>query len=292
MQEAIKKASVLVEALPYIQRFRGETIVVKFGGSAMEVEEHARSVMADVAFMECVGMLPIVVHGGGKAISRGLSEKGIESTFVKGLRVTCDESIKIVEQVLADEIGPRIVGMLTERGANARALHGNEVFKVEKKTEVDTDTGETLDWGLVGNPREVNTDVIRDLIDQEIVPVVCPLGVGPDGKTHNINADEAATAIARALKVRKLAFLSDVPGLLMDPDDAESVISTLDVAEVEGLIEKGVIVGGMLPKVKSAVAALHAGVKKIHIVDGRMPHSLLLEIFTDEGVGTEIVCEQ
>ncbi|MBN2301135.1 MAG: acetylglutamate kinase [Lentisphaerae bacterium] len=289
MQQAIQKASVLIEALPYIQRFRDAIIVVKFGGSAMEVPANAQSVMADIAFMECAGMSPVIVHGGGKAISRGLTKQGIKSEFIQGLRVTSDETIKVVEQVLVDEVGPAIVSLLTARGAKAASINGKTVFKVIKKSELDAITGKSVNWGLVGDPSEVDTDAISALIADEIIPVISPLGIGPDNKTHNINADEAATAVARALKARKLAFLSDVPGLLRNTSDPKSIISTLTITDVDKLIKEGVIAGGMLPKVRSAIAALEAGVKKIHIVDGRMPHSLLLEIFTDQGVGTEIV---
>lgn len=292
MQKIIEKAEVLIEALPYIQSFRGETIVVKFGGSAMEDKLHADGVLADVTFMECVGMKPVIVHGGGKAISRRMKEKGIEARFVKGLRVTCEETIKVVEKTINEEINPEIVETLTRMGAAARGLHGNEVFKVTRKTEVDAKTGEVFDWGYVGEPGEVNVEPILALLQQNLIPVITPLGRGPDGKVHNINADVAAAAVAKALKARKLAFITDVPGLLRDADDAESIMSTLRIGEVEELIAKGVIDGGMLPKVQSGVEALRAGVRKIHMIDGRMPHSLLLEIFTDKGVGTEIVWDE
>ena len=292
MQKIIEKAEVLIEALPYIQSFRGETIVVKFGGSAMEDKAHADGVLADVTFMECVGMKPVIVHGGGKAISRRMKEQGIEARFVKGLRGTCEETIRVVEKTINEEVNPEIVGTLTKMGAAARGLHGDEVFKVVRKTEVDSKTGEVFDWGYVGEPMEVNTGPILALLQQNLIPVITPLGRGPDGKTHNINADIAAAAVAKALKARKLAFITDVPGLLRDADDAESIMSTLHIGEVEDLIAKGVIDGGMLPKVQSGVEALRAGVRKIHMIDGRMPHSLLLEIFTDNGVGTEIVWDE
>lgn len=289
MQSIIKKADVLIEALPYIQRFKGEVVVVKFGGSAMEDKSHMEGILADVTFMACVGMLPVIVHGGGKTISRNMKEQGIESRFLKGLRVTCEKTIEVVEKVMKWEINPGIVAVLERMGAKARGLHGEDIFRVVRKTEVDSRTGETLDWGFVGEPEEVDTEPIRALLRAGIIPVITPLGMGTDGKIHNMNADTAATAVATALKARKLAFLSDVPGLLKDEEDPESLIPTLAAGEVEGLIEKGVIDGGMLPKVQSGVEALNAGVGKIHIIDGRMPHSLLLEIFTDKGIGTEIV---
>jgi acetylglutamate kinase len=292
MQKIIEKADVLVEALPYIQRFRNEIIVVKFGGSAMEEKLHANGVLADVTFMECVGMKPVIVHGGGKAISRRMKEKGIEARFVKGLRVTCEETIRVVEKTINEEINPEIVDTLARMGAPARGLRGDQIFRVERKTEVDGKTGEVIDWGFVGEPNEVETTPILALLAQGVIPVITPLGLGPDGMVHNINADVAAAAVAKALKARKLAFITDVPGLLRNAEDPESIMSTLRIGEVEELIAKGVIDGGMLPKVQSGVEALRAGVRKIHMIDGRMPHSLLLEIFTDKGVGTEIVWDE
>lgn len=292
MQKIIEKADVLIEALPYIQRFRGETIVVKFGGSAMEEKANMESVLADVTFMECVGMRPVVVHGGGKAISRAMKKAGGEAKFVRGLRVTCEKTIEVVQRVMNTEINPELVGILARMGAQAQGVHGEDIFTVVKKIETDPQTGEELDWGYVGEPHGVDTGPVRALQAEGKVPVITPLGRGPDGKVYNVNADTAAAALAKALKARKLAFLSDVPGLLRNAEDPESVMSTLNIAEVERLIEERVIAGGMLPKVQSGVEALMAGVKKIHMIDGRMPHSLLLEIFTDKGVGTEIVRDE
>lgn len=289
MEEVIKKADVLIEALPYIQEFRGEIIVIKFGGSAMEDVSHMEGVLTDVAFMASVGMRPILVHGGGKAISRGMQAAGIEARFVKGLRVTCERAIHVVEKVIKGDINPRIVTMLEDKGARAVCLHGEQIITVEKKTEQDPQTGECLEWGFVGEPVKVDTRLIHALLKDGCVPVITPLGLGPDRRVHNVNADTAAAAVARALKARKLAFLSDVPGLLRQRGDPTSLMSTLQADEVETLIDEGVIDGGMLPKVKGGVDGLRAGVKKIHMIDGRMPHSLLLEIFTDKGVGTEIV---
>jgi len=292
MQELIKKADVLIEALPYIQRFRDEIIVVKFGGSAMECGSRTEEVLADVTFMECVGMLPVIVHGGGKAISRNMKEQGIESKFLEGLRVTCEKTIEVVERVIRGEINPGIVAALERKGARARGLHGKDIFEVVRKTQIEGRSGEKLDWGFVGEPREVNTGPIMGLLDEGVIPVITPLGTGPDGRIYNINADTAAAAVAGALNARKLAFLSDVPGLLKDADDPGSIIPTLKVSEVKKLVEDGVITGGMLPKVRGGIEALCAGVRKIHIIDGRMSHSLLLEIFTDKGVGTEIVGDE
>ena len=289
MNEAVDKAAILIEALPYIQRFRGAVVVVKFGGSAMEDPEQVDSILADIAFMECVGMRPVVVHGGGKAISRGMAGEGIAPRFVQGLRVTCERTIQVVERVIKGEVNPRIVRGLLARDARARSLHGDEVFRVTRKTGTDPLTGEALDWGFVGVPGEVDTRPIRSSIDEGVIPVITPLGLGPDHQVHNINADVAAAAVARALPARKLVFLSDVPGLCRDPEDPASVIPSLRVADTERLIAEGVIAGGMLPKIRSCVEALHAGVRKVHMIDGRQRHSLLLEIFTDKGVGTEIL---
>ena len=289
VEQMIAKAGVLIEALPYIQRFRSESIVVKFGGSAMEEQAHHDSILADVAFMEVVGMRPVIVHGGGKAISRRLKTSGVEATFVDGLRVTDGETVAVVEDVLTNEVNPRIVAQLQENGAQARLIRGTDVFRVTKRVETDPVTGETKDWGFVGRVESVDVSAIVACFDEDVIPVVTPLGTDGDGQAYNINADLATVAVSKALKARKLAFLSDIPGLLTDVENPESLISTVSISEVSGLIEKGVIAGGMLPKVASGVEALEAGVRKIHIIDGRLSHSLLLEIFTDEGIGTEIV---
>ena len=291
MDKLIEKASVLIDALPYIQRFRNAIVVVKFGGSAMEDPANVEGVLQDVAFMECVGMKLVLVHGGGKAISRGMAEEGIDSKFVHGLRVTCERSIRVVERVLKGSVNPRIVKLLNDKGAQGKSLDGESIFRVTRKSATDPNTGETLDWGFVGEPGGVDTGPIHAMLAEGVIPVITPLGIGPDGKTHNINADVAAAAVAKALRARKLAFLSDVPGLLRDPCDPSTLISTLKQAEVEWLVEQGVISGGMLPKIKSCMEALSAGVRKVHMIDGRMQHSLLLEMFTDKGVGTELVGE-
>ena len=292
MQEIIDKAAVLIEALPYIQRFRDEVIVVKFGGSAMEDERNVRSVLRDVTLMECVGMLPVVVHGGGKAISRRMEAQGIEPRFLKGLRVTCERSIEVVSQVLQEEVNPGIVSILCEMGAPAEPVRGESILSVSRKRGVDPDTGDALDWGFVGEPEGVETGPLESLLDSRVVPVIAPLGRGSDGQLYNVNADTAAAAVAKALKARKLAYLSDVPGLLRDAGDPGSIIPTVRASELEGYIAKGIVAGGMIPKLRSGVDALRAGVKKIHLVDGRMSHSLLLEIFTDRGVGTEIISDE
>jgi len=289
MKKVIQKASVLVEALPYIQRFKGETIVVKFGGSIMEDQEGIESILKDVAFMQCVGLRPVLVHGGGKSISQKMKEAGLQPRFVKGLRVTDEESVRIVEEVMNHEVNPHLVAVLERFGCTARGLHGDDVMRVRKHVETDPATGEELDWGYVGQVEEVDTKPIEAFLTSGITPVLTPLGRGPDRHIYNVNADEAAAAIARELKARKLVFLSDVPGLLKDPADPASLISSVTVKEVEDLIRRKVIDGGMLPKIGGAVKALQAGVRKTHIIDADMPHSLLLELFTEQGVGTEIV---
>ncbi|MFO7871003.1 MAG: acetylglutamate kinase [Kiritimatiellia bacterium] len=289
MKDAIKKAGVLIEALPYIQRFRDRIVVIKFGGSAMEAKAHRESILTDVAFMECVGMLPVIVHGGGKEISRGLEEKGLKAEFLHGLRVTGESEIEVVEDVLKNRVNPRIVEILKAAGAEAEGLNGADVFRARKKTEKGGHKAEALDWGFVGEPTRVLTGAVKSMLKRNVIPVISPLGKGKDGRVYNINADIAAAAAARSLVAAKLVFLSDVPGLLRKREDPESIIHTVRSSEVEKLAAEGIITGGMLPKVASGVGALEAGVEKIHIVDGRMRHSLLLEIFTDRGVGTEIV---
>ena len=289
MQKVIAKADVLIEALPYIQDFRGDTIVVKFGGSAMEDKRQVESILTDLAFMECVGMRPVLVHGGGKAISRAMAEAGLQPRFVKGLRVTDEDAIAVVEDTIKNKVNAALLATLAKRGANAVRVDGDTIFEVEKRVGHDDATGAILDWGYVGEIRNVLAAPVLECIRNATIPVVTPLGCGSDGKLYNLNADDAAAALARTLRARKLVFLSDVPGLLRDRQDENSLLSTLHVKEVEDLIRNGVIDGGMLPKIKSCVEALESGVKKIHIIDGRLPHSLLLEIFTDKGVGTEII---
>ena len=289
IKQFIAKAETLIEAMPYIADFKAETIVVKLGGSVMESPETLRSILEDVAFMRVAGMLPIVVHGGGKAISRALKESGVETAFVQGLRVTDEASIKIVERVIKNEVNAQVVAILRSFGIAAEPLAGDAVFFAEKKTGKDPATGATLDWGFVGNPVFTDTGPVREALGRRVIPVVCPLGRGIGGELYNINADTAAAALAKALKARKLAFVSDVPGLLENPADPSTLINTLNAADAPELMRCGVVGGGMLPKIQSCLDALDAGVRKVHLVDGRMPHSLLLEIFTNKGVGTEII---
>jgi acetylglutamate kinase len=288
MDRYIEKATALTEALPFIQQFRGETVVVKFGGSIMESEDGYRRILQDIAFMECVGLRPVVVHGGGKAISRAMREAEIPPRFVQGLRVTDAAAIRVVEQVLNREVNPHLVEIIQQFHGKARGIHGEDILQVERLTATDPDSGEPLDWGYVGRVSSVDVEPVQAYLRSDIVPVITPLGRGADGKLYNINADDAATAIACALNARKLVFLTDVPGLLRDADDPASLISSLHLSEVDELIERGVIAGGMLPKIKGMVGAVKAGIRKAHIIDASMPHSLLLELFTNEGVGTEI----
>jgi acetylglutamate kinase len=238
--------------------------------------------------MECVGLRPVVVHGGGKAISRAMKESSIAPNFVQGLRVTDEETIKVVERVLNHEVNPHLVEIIQNCHGRARGIHGEDIIRVDKMTGTDAESGEPLDWGFVGRVKQVDVDPIQAFLRSDMVPVITPLGKGADGKLYNINADDAATAIACALNARKLVFLTDVPGLLLDPDDKSSLVSSLHLHEVDELIDRGVISGGMLPKISGMVAAVMAGIKKAHIIDASMPHSLLLELFTSEGVGTEI----
>jgi len=292
MLDAMQKAAVLTEALPYIQDFKGSVVLVKVGGSVMEVPANLESLLTDIAFMSTVGIKTVLVHGGGKAISRGMEAAGIPPLFVMGLRVTTEETVRVVERVLNREVNANVVRLLQKHQANARPLHGDWIFGVEKKAGTDPATGAVLDWGYVGEPVTVDARPVKEMLDAGIVPVVTPLGTGADGKLYNVNADTAAAALAKAMKVRKLAFISDVPGLLMDVNDPASLLATLRISSVQKLKESGVVGGGMLPKLDSCVDAIRAGVGKVHLVDGRMPHSLLLEIFTKNGVGTEIIADE
>jgi len=289
IQHAIEKASVLIEAMPFIQSFRGDTMVVKFGGSILNDRAQYSDILRDIAFMEIIGLRPVVVHGGGKAITREMEKAGIPANFVKGLRVTDGETISIVERTLNGEVNPEVCRTLESFQAEAVGIKGQEIFRVVPHTETDPETGEVLDWGFVGNVVSVDIEPVLAALRENKVPVVTPLGSDLEGNIYNINADEAAGAMARELKARKLVFLSDVPGICRDPTDPSTLISTLTLSEMEGLIADGTIAGGMLPKVSGAVKALKAGIRKTHIIDSSLSHSLLLELFTAEGVGTEIL---
>ena len=290
MDQLIAKAATLLEALPYVQRFRGETFVTKYGGSFMDSDDPATrsGVARDIVFLEAVGINPVVVHGGGKAITKALAESGVETRFEQGYRVTTLESVKVVEKVLSHEVNPGIVRMINELGGKARGFSGKDIFRCVPFRPLGQ-AGEPIDIGLVGEVTEVNTAPLLECIEQDITPVISPTATGEDGQIYNCNADVAAGQAAVALRPKRLVYMSDVPGLLQNPDDPTSVISHLPVAEVEALKSSGVISKGMIPKVDSAVRAVAAGVEKVFFIDGRMNHSLLLEIFTDAGVGTEIV---
>ena len=276
----MNKAAVLTEALPYIQDFCGSTVLVKVGGSVMESDATLDSLLADIAFMDAVGMKVVLVHGGGKAISKALKESGIAPRFVDGLRVTDAASMEIVRRTLNNEVNADLVRRLQRTKTNARPVHGNWMFAAEKITVPDR--------GFVGEPVGVDMRIVNEMLDAGIMPVITPIATGADGQLYNVNADSAAAFLAKELKVRKFALVSDVPGLLRDPEDPASLMSTLKLSDVAALKADGTISGGMLPKIEGCERAIAAGVKKVHLVDGRMPHSLLLEIFTREGVGTEI----
>lgn len=290
MQELIDKAATLLEALPYIQRFSGATFVVKYGGSFMDSPDPAvrTGVARDVVFLEAVEINPVVVHGGGKAITRAMEGAGLEAKFVQGLRVTDEASVAIVDRVLSREVNPEIVAMIDSLGGDARGFAGPDIFRCRRKLARRPD-GQEVDLGFVGEVVEVNTDPLRQCIAAGVTPVISPTALGEDGKIYNCNADIAAAQAAIALHARRLVFMSDVPGLLRNAQDPDSVIPHLSTSEVEELKRAGVIAKGMIPKVDSGVAAVHAGVDKVSFVDGRMPHAVLLEIFTDKGVGTEVV---
>ena len=289
MQNTINKASILVEALPYIQKFRKALIAVKFGGSSMEDPDLVKNTMRDIVLMECIGFCPVVIHGGGKAISAELKKQNIPVKFVNGLRHTCEKTIKIVDDVLHNQVNSELVKLAVEAGGNAVSLSGKEIFKAKRTYSVDPITGEKQDIGFVGEITEVDADKILSLIEAGKVPVITPLALGENGEVFNINADVAACKVAQAIKARKLVFLSDVPGVLRDPSDESSVIGTICTDEVEQLIKAKILSGGMLPKIKSSMEALASGTNKVHMIDGRVLHSLLLEIFTDKGIGTEII---
>lgn len=278
---AMAKAAVLTAALPYILDFKGSVVLVKVGGSVMEGEEALSSLMDDISFMRAVGMKIVIVHGGGKAISRAIKESGHEPRFVDGQRVTDEQTMEIVRRTLNNVVNPDIVRRLTERGVNAKPLHGNWMFTARRITSPDR--------GYVGEIVGVDARAVSEMLDAGIIPVVTPVATGvDDAHLYNVNADVAAAALAKELKVRKFALVSDVAGLLKDPADPATLFSTLHVGDIARLKEDGTISGGMLPKMDSCVEAIRAGVRKVHLVDGRMAHSLLLEIFTREGVGTEI----
>lgn len=280
-EKYLQKAQVLIEALPYIQQFNRKVIVVKYGGSAMADDELKKNVIKDVTLLKLVGFKPIVVHGGGKDISAWLSKVGKKSEFVNGLRVTDADTMEIAEMVLS-KVNKSLVSMVTELGVKAVGISGKDggLLTVEKKLS------DGKDIGFVGEVTNVDTKILEDLLEKDFLPIVAPIGLDSEYNTYNINADDAACAIAKAMGADKLAFLTDIEGVYKDPDDPSTFISRLTVSEVDALIDKGFIGGGMLPKLKNCTDAIKNGVSRVHILDGRKPHSLLLEVFTDTGIGT------
>ena len=289
MEKYIKKAGVLLEALSYIQNFRDSIVVVKLGGSVMEDEELTLQALRDIVFMECVGMKPVIVHGGGKAISAKLQEKNIPVKFINGLRYTCEQTINVVDEVLHNVVNNKIVEIIKQHGGRARRLSGKNILKANKMFTKDQETGNELELGFVGEVYKATTKPIIDIIESDSIPVITPLALDNKGQIYNVNADIAAAKIAEFLNARKLVYISDVPGILNDVNDENSVVSTIHLNEINKYVEDGTISGGMLPKINSAIEALKAGTNKVHMVDGRVKHTLLLEIYTDSGVGTQII---
>ncbi len=284
MEQFLEKAGVLVEALPYIQKYNRKIIVVKYGGSAMTNVELQKKVIEDVVLLKLVGFKPIIVHGGGKEISRWVDKVGKTPEFVNGLRVTDAETMEIAEMVL-NKVNKSLVAMVQELGVKAVGISGKDggLLKVNKKF------ADGKDIGFVGDIKEVNAKVIYDLLSNDFLPIVAPIGLDDDFNTYNINADDAACEIAKAVGAEKLAFLTDIEGLYRDINDKSSFISKITVSDAKKLIESGTLGGGMLPKLTNCTNAMEAGVNRVHILDGRIPHCLLLEIFTREGIGTMIM---
>ena len=284
MQKYLDKAEVLIEALPYIQRFNRKIIVVKYGGSAMIDEELQQNVIKDVTLLKLTGFKPIIVHGGGKEISRWVGKVGMEPKFINGLRVTDEDTMEVAEMVL-NKVNKNLVRMVEELGVRAIGISGKDgaLLKVEKKYS----NGE--DIGFVGDIKSVNADILFDLLEKDFLPIVCPIGLDDDYNTYNINADDAAYAIAKAVHAEKLAFLSDIDGVYRDFEDKTSLVSHLTVDEARELIESGGITGGMIPKLQNCIGAIENGVSRVQILDGSIPPCLLLEIFTKKGIGTAIL---
>jgi acetylglutamate kinase len=290
VQDLINKAATLLEALPYIQKFSGATFVIKYGGSFMDSPDQVvrQGVARDIVFLEAVEINPVVVHGGGKAITRAMEKAGLKPNFVQGQRVTDEATVTIVDEVLSREINPEVVAAINSSGGIARGFAGPDIFTC-RKIRLQGPDGAELDAGFVGEVTEVKTAPLLECVERGITPVISPTARGEDGRIYNCNADVAAAQVAIALGARRLVFMSDVPGLLQDPKNPESIISHLRTEQVTGLKSSGVIDKGMIPKVDSAVAAIRSGVEKVSFVDGRVAHAVLLEIFTDAGVGTEVV---
>lgn len=285
MDKLIGKANILIEALPYIQRLNGKTIVIKYGGNAMINPELIRTIMQDITLLKYIGVNPVVVHGGGPEINKMLNLLNIESKFHNGLRVTDENTIDIVQMVLSGKINKDIVSQLNVLGGKAIGLCGKDanLIEVEKKMPVDG-----VNLGFVGEIKNINCKVLEILAKDEYIPVIAPIGVGPDGTSYNINADIVAGEIAAALKAEKLIFLTDIDGIRRNPSDPNTLISTISVSEVYELIDQGIIHSGMIPKVQGCIKAIEMGVNRTHILNGTIPHPILLEIFTDVGIGTMV----
>ncbi len=286
-QKYLDKAEVLIEALPYIQRFNRNIIVIKYGGSAMLDEELKKKVIQDVVLLKLVGFKPIIVHGGGKEISRWVDKVGMTPRFVNGLRVTDEDTMELVEMVLG-KVNKGLVSLVQSLGVKAVGISGKDggMLQVSRKLS----GGENI--GYVGQVEEVDPKVLYDLLEKDFLPIIFPVGMDAEFKTYNVNADDAACAIAKAVKAEKLAFLTDIDGVYKDPEDPKTIIAELYASEAEQLIEDGYIGGGMLPKLNNCIDAIRSGVSRVHILDGRIPHSMLLEIFTDKGAGTAILGER
>ncbi|MEC7394525.1 MAG: acetylglutamate kinase [Verrucomicrobiota bacterium] len=284
VEESKRKASILVEALPYVRRFRGSIFVVKYGGSFMDSPDPAirAGVAQDLVFLNFVGIRVVVVHGGGKAVTRELESRGLEAKFVNGLRITDSNAIEVVDEVLNGTVNEEVASFVASHDCDVQRIAGKQVLRC-RKLEQDPDLG------FVGEIKEVETDLILEALDAGKMPILSSTGSDDSGQCYNVNADTAAARVAMALGARRLVYLSDVPGLLRNPEDPNSLLSSLPVHQVQPLKEEGVIAQGMLPKVNSAVDALKSGVNRVHFIDGRLAHSILLEIFTDQGIGTEIV---
>ena len=284
MKSIINKAEILTEALPYIKKFSGITVVIKYGGAALVNEEIKSTIIKDIALMKFVGFKPVVVHGGGKDINKALERVGIEPQFKDGLRVTDEETMEVVQEVLVGKVNKSLVTELCLQGINAVGVCGKDsgFMKVKKATP------NGLDLGLVGEVTEVDTTLINTLLDNDFVPVISTVGVDEEGNSYNVNADYAAVAVAGALNAEKLVFITDVAGVMRDVNYPNSVISANNTAEINELIADGTIAGGMIPKVQCCLAGVNAGVKNVHILDGRIAHCLILEIFTNKGIGTLI----
>ena len=284
MDKYLEKAEVLIEALPYIQRFNRRIIVVKYGGSAMVDETLKKQVIQDVTLLKLVGFKPIIVHGGGKEISRWVGKVGMEPHFINGLRVTDADTMEIAEMVL-NKVNKSLVQMVQELGVKAVGISGKDggLLTVEKRYS------DGQDIGFVGEITDVNPKVLYDLLEKDFLPIVCPIGLDKAFNTYNINADDAACAIAKAVNAEKLAFLTDIEGVYKDPEDKSTLISELTIDDAHALIDEGFIGGGMLPKLNNCIDAIDNGVSRVHIMDGRIPHCLLPEIFTNRGIGTAIL---